>query len=566
MTGRITMLAALASLLALPAAADVGFGKLSGTVVDLSGVPQMGATISIAAESARETFTLQLLSNERGRFSTESLLPGLYSIRVTLAGFLPTVSRHIRVDANLTTLLRIELGSFTSSIEQLRRKPNQPSEPDDWAWVLRTSAATRTVLRFEEGEVTLGYERPRAVAEGGSRPHARVEVTSGTLRPGSVSNIADAPSSAIAYEQALGRHGRMLFAGQMSYERSAAAGFVSMWLPSGQMGAGPETSLVLRQSKLGPSGVTFRGARLAHRRGFTLGDTLSVEYGAEYVLVGLGSSTSSLRPGAKLTYTLGPEWRASLVLGSRPWANAGPPGNPLQAALEELDVFPTVLVRNARPVLEGGWHQEFALERRLGAQASVVAGVFRDASRHVALFGRGALNEPDVFQDFYSHAFAYDGGATDALGSRVAYRQKISEWSEVVVMYALAAALSPGALTEALTLRDALDTQHRHSLAARVSTRLPRYGTQMAASYKWISGPVASRMDPYGEVAYQMDPYLNLSVRQALPRLFSAARIEALADFRNLLAQGYVPVSTAEGQVVLIPAFRSFRGGFSVQF
>jgi hypothetical protein len=42
--------------------------------------------------------------------------------------------------------------------------------------------------------------------------------------------------------------------------------------------------------------------------------------------------------------------------------------------------------------------------------------------------------------------------------------------------------------------------------------------------------------------------------------------LEALADFRNLLAQDYVPVRTREGQVFLMPVYRSFRGGFSFQF
>jgi hypothetical protein len=42
--------------------------------------------------------------------------------------------------------------------------------------------------------------------------------------------------------------------------------------------------------------------------------------------------------------------------------------------------------------------------------------------------------------------------------------------------------------------------------------------------------------------------------------------VEALADFRNLLAQGYVPVSTPEGVVLLVPSYRSFRGGLSFQF
>ena len=115
-------------------------------------------------------------------------------------------------------------------------------------------------------------------------------------------------------------------------------------------------------------------------------------------------------------------------------------------------------------------------------------------------------------------------------------------------------------------LRDTLRPMQRQSFAARFSTRLPRTGPKVSASYKWISGPVVSRQDAFGEVTYQVDPFLNLSLRQPIPGTLFSSKVEALADFRNLLAQGYVPVNAGDGQVLLIPAFRSFRGGFSFQF
>ena len=147
----------------------------------------------------------------------------------------------------------------------------------------------------------------------------------------------------------------------------------------------------------------------------------------------------------------------------------------------------------------------------------------------------------------------------------MAYRHKLGDGTEVVLLYSWAGALVPMENPESLMLRDALESRQRHSAGARVSTRLPKTNTQLSASYKWLSGAVVSRQDPFGEVTHQVDPFLNVSLRQPLPTLF-ATKIEALADFRNLLAQGYVPVNTADGRVVLIPAFRSFRGGFSFQF
>jgi hypothetical protein len=562
----IVLLTALTLSLAAPAAAQSGvpFGKLAGTVVDPAGIPQMGASIAVLAEGVAQASPLRLLTNDRGAFAAEKLRPGLYTVRVTLAGFLPAVERSIRVDADLTTLLKIEVGNLFSSFQVLRRVPGaERPDPDEWAWVLRSSSSTRSVLRFDDGQFVLASG---PAGEGGThRPLARVEVTAGARRRGSVSNVADAPSSAVAYDQKIGPGGRMLFAGQASYERAAAAGFATMWLPSGELGGpGGETTLVLRQSQLGPGGLTFRGARFEHNNRMDISSRLNVEYGADYILAGLGSSTASLRPNVQVNYALSPHLRASLSVTSRPWAHAHGESNPLQSVLEEMDAFPALLMRHGRAVLEGGWHQEIGVERRLSANASLSAAAFRDRSRHTAVFGRGPAGS-DFMQDFYSDAFAYDGGESCSTGARVSYRQRLADGTDVVLLYSWAGALVPGEMTDTLALRDALDTQGRHSVAARVSRRF-QWGTELSASYKWLSGPVVSRQDAFGEVAYQVDPFLNFSVRQPLPTFFFAGKLEALADFRNLLAQGYVPVSTADGQVVLIPAFRSFRGGFSFQF
>ena len=562
------LLLLLTALAALPVHAAPPYGKLTGVVVDPAGIPQMGATVWVLAETAGGPAPLQLLTNERGLFSTERVPPGLYSVRVTLAGFLPTVQPHVRIVANLATILKIELDSVFSSLDRLRRRPDQPMQEDEWMWVLRTSPGTRPVLRLVEGEVVLEGETPQGETAKKQKPHGRMELTAGARRPGSASNLADAPSSAFAYEQKIGHNARLMFAGQVSYEHSAAGGFATMWLPSGEVGKGPETTLVLRQSKLGPGGPTFRGVRFEHSNQLALGDRVTLRYGAEYMLVTLDRSASSLRPRAELTYRVSPAWRASFILASRPWSHAHLPSSALQSALEELDAFPAVLVRDARPVLEGGWHEEIALEHVLGPNASLLAAVFRDSARHTAIFGRGSTNDPDYLQDFFSNAFAYDGGELSSTGTRIAYRQKFSDELEAALVYAWAAALVPDEMPSNAELRDALHARHRHSLAARVSTRLPRLRTQLVASYKWISGPVVSRQDPFGEIAFQMDPNLNLSFRQPLPSFsfLPAGRFEALADFRNLLAQGYVPMSTRDGQVVLIPAFRSFRGGVTFQF
>jgi hypothetical protein len=50
-----------------------------------------------------------------------------------------------------------------------------------------------------------------------------------------------------------------------------------------------------------------------------------------------------------------------------------------------------------------------------------------------------------------------------------------------------------------------------------------------------------------------------------LPK-FGPGHWEAIANCDNVFAQGYVTVNTQDGRAVLVPAFRTFRGGLSVQF
>src|SRR5262249_44903352 len=129
-----------------------GYGKLSGTVLDGNGTPQMGASIWLNTEPVGGAVA-QLLTNQNGVFSSAHLRPGLYTARVTLLGFLPSVEQHIRVQADLTTVIHIDMESVLSSFDQMRKQPAQPAESDDWKWVLRSASSTRPILQWRDGPV-----------------------------------------------------------------------------------------------------------------------------------------------------------------------------------------------------------------------------------------------------------------------------------------------------------------------------------------------------------------------------------------------------------------------------
>jgi len=572
--GALILTVMVSSFVAIPAAAQAKPvpGKLAGVVRDAAGTPQMGASVELISEAVGVAATRGFLTNTQGMFRGDKLAPVFYTVRVTLAGFLPTLEKHIRVASNLTTVVRIELESMFASLDQLRRMPaSSTAEVDDWKWVLRSASAMRPVLEWVDHDTlsvsaaTSELGRPRA-------PKMRMEFTDGARRPASASSVDSSPATAVAYDQKLGGTSRMILAGQVSYDSGTpAGGIATVWLPTGTLGAGPHTALVLREAKLGPEGPNFRGIRFDQGGAVALGNRTILQYGGEYVLVGLGAAASSLRPRAELNVRLTNDWSTALVFASMPngpgplEANDAQPGGALAAALNELDAFPALLWREGRPVLQNGLHEEISAERKFGTHGKLQIAGFHDDNRHVAVFGRGNdLPVADYFQDYASTGFAYDGGSSSSWGTRLAFREKLDGDVELTAVYSFGGALTPSGDVDGL-LRDSLRTAQRHSLGAGVSAKVPRLGTKVQAGYKWVNGITVSSVDSYGESLFQMDPYLHLMVRQPLPK-FALGRWEAIADCNNLLAQGNVSTNSRDGHVVLVPAFRTFRGGLSVQF
>ena len=551
-------------------------GIISGVVRDSSGVPQLGATVELLAEAPGVVTAHQLLTNTQGAFHAENLQPGLYTVRVTLAGFLPAFEKHIQITSNLTTVVRIELESLYASIEQLRRTPSTaPVEPDDWKWVLRSTSGLRPVLQWHEEDTD---DTSVVIADTGRVGQlGRVEITGGARRPGSASNIDSAPGTAFAYDQRIDRTNHIVFAGQVSYDQdSPAGGLAVMWLPTGSVQNGPRSTMVLREAKIAPDGPVFRGVRLEQSGTINFGDNNSLRVGGEYVLVGAGSSAWSLRPRLNWETRVTPNWYVDVLYVSLPAdvdyaensvLNLLDERSPsvLATALNQLDAFPALLWHDRKPILENGRHEEIALERKVGARSILQVAGFHDDNRHVALFGKGNdLPGGEYFQDFYSKGFAYDGGSSVTWGARAALRERITDDLELTTIYAFSGALAPVTTPEG-PLRDVMRTVPRQSAALKLSGKVPLTGTRLTAGYKWINGTALSRVDPYGESLYDVNPYLHVGIRQPLPWTM-LGRWEANAQCDNLLAQGYVSMATSDGQVLLVPAFRSFRGGLSLQF
>jgi hypothetical protein len=577
--------ALLAALPALGAIRAPAGGKLSGMVVDENGTPQMGATVWVISEQGVGN-PVKLLTNDRGLFAASRLLPGLYSVRVTLASFLPAVRSHVRVDLKTSSFITVRLDSILTSFSALRRPGPGEVDPDEWMWVIRTSPISRPVLRMvgrEEPRVELaGTQSGEPAARGKNRMIA--QLSSGTGQRSSLSPSLGAFGSGFAYEHNLAGTAKLLFAGDFGYHRGLAAAFSTLWLPNGSFENGPHASFSLRQSFVPPAAggrSDFLGAVpyyrvLSTRYGnqIPLGGSFLMRYEVEYLAAGLGERQQTILPEGSLIYEINANTRLMLRVAAQPGGYRSAESL-LQAALKELDQFPAMMLREGRPVFQTGLYEEMAFDQRWGSNALFHVAAFYEQLAHSAVRGRGetglALDAADFLSDLAAGGFAYDGGRMRSSGFRVGYSRRFSDQWEAAFGYGLAGALTveERTLPDFADLREILRSRYQHSLMARTATRLRQSGTRVAASYRWLSDDVVTAPDLFNESFTLADPYLNLEVRQPLPGffVFPAGRLEAGADFRNLLAQGYVPIRSADGRLILlVPAFRSFRGSVSFQF
>ncbi|MGB7598773.1 MAG: carboxypeptidase-like regulatory domain-containing protein, partial [Candidatus Sulfotelmatobacter sp.] len=129
--------------LSLPAWSADRPGAISGYVRDASGIPQMGAVVEIVGTAAR---SLTVFTDGAGFYSATDLLPGLYTVRVSAASFLPAWRDKVGLHPGASTHLNITLNTLLNAMQVGPLRGG--SDDDDWKWTLR-SVANRPVLRFD---------------------------------------------------------------------------------------------------------------------------------------------------------------------------------------------------------------------------------------------------------------------------------------------------------------------------------------------------------------------------------------------------------------------------------
>jgi hypothetical protein len=251
------------------------------------------------------------------------------------------------------------------------------------------------------------------------------------------------------------------------------------------------------------------------------------------------------------------------------------PDSDLQRGLNSLGMFPNVSLRGGRPKIQRGEEYEVTYSRKVGSRTWYLSAnsesVVNAALSMVAPAGLFGGN--DLLPDLFSGSSVFNAGDYKATGYTAAVTQNLGDHVSATVMYG-----SMGALTvddhELVSnspdeLRSMIRAGRRYAATSRVTATIPRSGTHMIASYQWTNDPRwAMTGNLYSTQAIRQTPGLNLYIRQPIPGLGGLPwRMEATADLRNMLAQGYLPLTMSNGQqLLLVQSPRSFRGGVSFIF
>jgi carboxypeptidase family protein len=565
------------------------FGRLSGTVTDSKGNPLMGATVFIEGPVLGTAYQTgasgeHVITDSQGEFAVEHLVPGWYSLRVTSPTRLPALRNGIQVEAGQTAQQKFVLSDIFSPLHIQVPSGKVSVSGNEWKWVLRTSATTRPVLRYQEVARTTTTPVKKS-KKSTSSDRRLVGMTPGLGRSEA---LAEDPGmgSVLAYFRQLSDGSDVLVAGSMGAYGPQASSLATSFRNHMVKGDPQELTLVVHQlsftdgAEFGPGGgheglSRAQGVVINYSHTRRLSDSLNLTAGLEVDYLNALRDVAATSPRLKLEYRLAPATFLGLRYGT---IRLDDDSGSLVERIGMLNVFPRVALRSNRLRLEELKHAEVSVNRRIGKASQVEIAAYRDYFQNATVWSFGAPVTSawlmsNLLPNPTSGGLVLNAGDYSSSGLRAAYSLSLGSHLAGALDYAVGEALAlngarPAGSDAMRTPQDILRPDRSQSFGGKVWTRIPISNTQVTTSYQWLQDDRVTAVDPYGQADLQIQPFLGMQIRQPLPSLgFLPARIEAVADFRNLLRQGYVSLPQSEGKPLLLTsAYRTLRGGFSFQF
>jgi Carboxypeptidase regulatory-like domain len=564
---------------------DAFSGELLGRVSDSNGIPQMGAVVMLF--DRYQHLVAKTITRLDGRFGFPGLTPDTYSVRISVPRLFPANSNKVEVKAGYSSRLDIHMASLFSSVDVVYNLPTG-SMSDDWMWTLRSSQATRPITRMLPIQSSASTP-PLEPTLSGTRGVLSFGVGESTQSIGGGDAVDFGTAFAISTDL-YGKH-EIQIAGNMGQSfRSGLpmAALRATFVPHGVLHAGsPEVTLSTQEIGLRPAGpvvgssldqgVALRVLGLSVYQKADPISRLQLEYGGSVDSVNIFSQVVRVSPFARATYAIGNlgEVVAAYSDGKAPTElllHQDGVDADLSTLANVVAEFPQISLRNDALQLQRTLSLESGFVRASGTRTYAVSGFYEDVhnGRLNVAGDYGSLGAGNVLFDGGGNTSIFNIGRFNRHGFVGSMDQKVTKNIDVLGVYGRMGGFTSasGSSFPSTSTGSFLDVSDHNIASISLRSAIPVSGTRLSASYGWVGGNAIVPDHLFTTQRLYVAPGLNFIVRQPLPSPFGLnGRFELTAELRNLLAQGYVPIASADGQtMLLVQAPRAFRGGVNFIF
>lgn len=566
---------ALLSLILLTAACRVAMGQgaaISGVVRDAQGVAQLGALVQVIAADSAMAGTA--FTDLHGRYFIPHLPPGSYQVTASAALFVPAMRGNLQLRSGAQAVVNLTLNTLFESAAWLpaeRRKADEPT--DDWKWTLR-SAANRPILRLaSDGEVIAVSSSAAESTKGAERVRAEMTAGDGGFGSNGIHNV-------FALDKVLDDGAGLTLHTDIGTPLGPTSVGPSTEIATGygmRLGMGGAARTVLSYQShpemMGPDGsLGLQSIQVASAQQMQLGDTVDVEAGGTVYVVRTSGYASGSRPFLRVMAHPTGTWKMGYRMAT---------SQDLQsfAGLDTVKQgLPVATIYHGKVQTEDGLHQEFVVGRSTG-RGLVQVAYYRDSLSRVAVAGGGALSAADISEtgqgdssgiiaDSTTGNFRFLGDGYKTQGLHLTVSEPLTQNMWIAVEYGTGAGLSEkdGVVLTLPTMAASLAPRSAQTATVALRGRVIRSGTTVRAAYRWQPTRLVTAVDPYAPFSDQA--YLSCYLRQAL-RLGNLLPpgLDATIDVTNLLAQGYRPFLSDDGQTLfLAQAPRTIQAGLAFTF
>jgi len=316
----------------------------------------------------------------------------------------------------------------------------------------------------------------------------------------------------------------------------------------------------------------------------SVGERVEVEAGGRMEAVRTAATALATRPLLRVSAHPGGEWTIEYRMASdRGLQEFG------DVTSGDSDV-PVALMKNGRLQLESGMHQEFGAGKQTRAgsfqiayyadhfnQAAISGGEAGVSASFTGIAGASGEAQPvavpvGILLDpttgsFRSLASGYssDGIRITASSALTPALWLAAEYStgETLTSPGAEEAIAPVGIAQALA---ALRVRRSETATLALKGKIVSSGTRVRASYRWQPASGVTAVDAYS--AFGDQAYLSCLLRQPVRvGALLPQGLEATIDVTNLLAQGYRPFLSADGQTLYFAqAPRTIQAGLSFSF